>query len=191
MGVDVVARRVKIRVSANGLRCIWRRFRAGARRFWDTVRAHAIPSKTLHLLMELPQDLIHKMWAETMSRLNRLHRCVHEGKGVLEAKDFCSWLQFSGYCKVFDLCPSSDPNFIVDGKAVRKKIDDLVYDCGEWFRSGKVSPKYHESDIAEINKKLDRLLDRKKQDAAANDDGFGPQIFSRKPRSSRLSPRVN
>ena len=102
------------------------------------------------------------MFRETMNRLERLHKSVRQGQQVLEAKDFCSWLQFSGYCKVFDLCPSKEKHFEVDGRAVRKKIDDIIYDCGEWFRSGKVSPKYAESDIAEINAKLDRLLDAKK-----------------------------
>lgn len=104
------------------------------------------------------------MWNETMNRLDSLARSVREGKRVLEAADFCRWLQFSGFVKVFDLFPESASEVIVlrvDSKAVRKKIDDLIFDCGEWFKEGKVSPKYAESDIAEINTKLDQLLKQK------------------------------
>jgi hypothetical protein len=111
----------------------------------------------MHLLMELPDHIAHKMYKETLNRLDELARSVREGKHVLEAKDFCSWLQFSGYCMALDLCSNTHKFLPVDGKAVRRKIDDLIYDCGEWLKSGKVIPKYAESDIAEINSKLDQL----------------------------------
>jgi len=35
--------------------------------------------------------------------------------------------------------------------------EDLLYECGELFKGGKADPKYAESDIAEINKKLEVL----------------------------------
>lgn len=101
------------------------------------------------------------MFKETVNHLDRLARSVREGKSVHEAANFARWLQFSGYLKIFDLNPSDEKYLTVTPKTIRKQIDNLIYDCGEWFRNNKVSPHYHSSDISEINSKLDLLLSQK------------------------------
>ncbi len=99
----------------------------------------------------------HQMWRETDRFLDTLAESVREGKRVMEASNFCRWLQFSGVVSLLKENPSPSP-LRVDGEALRKKLDDLLYECGELFRGGKHDPKYAASDIAEINRKLDLLL---------------------------------
>jgi len=97
---------------------------------------------------------LHWLWRETTNRLNVLAGLVRENKRVLEAADFARWLRFSGLPKLFKQFPQATP-FCVDGDAVQKQIDDLLFECGEKFRTGKADPQYAASDIAEINRKLD------------------------------------
>ena len=116
------------------------------------------------------------MYKETLSKLDTFSRSVREGKQVLEAADFARWLEFSGYLKIFDRNPCTDQFFEVRPQIIRKKISDLIQDCGEWFKSGKMSPKYHESDIAEINDKLDQLLAQRAQSRFETTSGGGPGV---------------
>jgi hypothetical protein len=97
------------------------------------------------------------MWRETDRFLDSLAASVREGKRVTEASNYCRWLQFSGVVSLLKENPSPSP-LLVDGEGLRKKLDDLLYECGELFRGGKHDPKYAASDIAEINRKLDLLL---------------------------------
>ena len=48
----------------------------------------------------------------------------------------------------------------MDAGIVQKKVDELVSECSELFQGGKADPKYVASDIAEINRKLELLLER-------------------------------
>jgi len=125
---------------------------------------------------------IARMYSETVNKLDSLSRSVREGKNVPEAANFAKFLQFSGYLKIFDLNPSSQKFFIVDPKEIRKRISDLIYDCGQWFNKTNTSPKYHASDIAEINAKLDQLIE-----LAASPSGLG--IEPTAPEPSRHSAR--
>lgn len=102
---------------------------------------------------------LHVMWRETDRFLESLARDVRENKRVMEASQFCRWLNFSGFVKLLELNPQDAP-LRVDGKGLQKKLNDLIYDCGELFRGGKHDPKYAASDIAEINRKLDDLTQR-------------------------------
>jgi len=99
---------------------------------------------------------LHVMWRETDRFLESLAREVRENKRVMEASQFCRWLNFSGVVKLLESNPQDAP-LLVDGKGLQKKLNDLIYDCGESFRLGKSDPKYAASDIAEINRKLDGL----------------------------------
>ena len=101
---------------------------------------------------------LHWLWKETVNRLDSLARDVREAKNVAEASNFAHWLQFSGLLMLFRNNPSTTKHLEVDESMVRKKIDDLIYECGELFRGGKHDPKYAASDIAEINRKLDLLI---------------------------------
>ena|ERR1700722_20092407 len=90
---------------------------------------------------------LHWLWKETVNRLDSLARDVREAKNVAEASNFARWLQFSGILMLFRNNPSTTKHLEVDESVVRKKIDDLIYECGELFRGGKHDPKYAASDI--------------------------------------------
>lgn len=91
-----------------------------------------------------------------MHRLETLARSVRENKAVNEASNYCRWLQFCGLINLFKLNPQPPP-LRVDAAEVTKLLRDILYECGERFRNGKADAKYAESDIAEINRKLDIL----------------------------------
>ncbi len=95
-----------------------------------------------------------RIYSETVNNLERLAREVREGKNVLAAADFVRWLQFSGVLDLFSRYSFPDQNF----PPLDRKLADLLQDCGEHFRGGRVVPRYDQSDIAEINRKLDALL---------------------------------
>lgn len=99
---------------------------------------------------------IHFIWLHTSTRIESLYREVLEGKNVLEAADFARWLRNSGVLKLLLQNPSDGP-LRVDGKALDKKIGDLLFECGEKFRGGKITVTYQPSDIDEINRKMDLL----------------------------------
>ena len=121
------------------------------------------------------------MYRETVGKLDVLARSVREGKSIHEASNFARWLRFSGFLRIFEAHACSDPHFLVDPRSLDKKIADLLFDCGEFFRTNKVSPKYHESDIAEINHKLDQLL--LTADLARPSSGMGVEPLPTKPRA--------
>ncbi len=100
---------------------------------------------------------LHWLWKETINRLDSLARDVRECKNVMEASRFARWVDFSGLIQVFELNPCAHEHCKVDAAAVQKRVNDLIFECGELFRGGKADPKYAESDIAEINRKLDSL----------------------------------
>jgi hypothetical protein len=96
-----------------------------------------------------------RVFSETSRQLAIFHRAVREGKGVTEASVFCRWLRFSGILEILEAYPCSLVPRVVDGKTLRRQVEDVLYDCGEKFRTGKADPTYAASDIAEINRKLD------------------------------------
>ena len=101
---------------------------------------------------------------ETSRYLDDLAQHVRECKRVDEASRFVRWLQFSGVLKLLEKY-QNDQKFssslvVFNPSALRKKSDALLMDCGDLFRGGKANPRYAESDIAEINRKLDLLLPR-------------------------------
>jgi len=99
---------------------------------------------------------VHFLWLHTSTRIESLYREVLEGKNVLEAADFGRWVRNSGVLKMFYKNPCDGP-LRVDGKALDKKIGDLLFECGEKFRGGKITVTYQPSDISEIHRKIDLL----------------------------------
>jgi hypothetical protein len=97
------------------------------------------------------------MWKETVNRLDVLARDVREAKNVMEAANFARFISFSGLIQFFTENRSDLKHLEIDGSLVKKKVDDLIFECGELFRGGRADPKYAASDIAEINRKLDLL----------------------------------
>jgi hypothetical protein len=100
------------------------------------------------------------VYRETDSFLDDLAKCVRECKRVDEASRFARWLRFSGVLRILELSltSSSSSLYSIDVSALRKKADDLVFQCGELYRQNKANPNYATSDIAEINRKLDALM---------------------------------
>ena len=100
------------------------------------------------------RTVISRIYSETVDYLNRLVREVREGKNVLPAADYVRWLQYSGLLELFSRFTLQGQNF----PPLDRKLNDLLQECGEHFRGGRVAPKYDTSDIVEINRKLDVLL---------------------------------
>ena len=98
------------------------------------------------------------LWRETANVLDRLLGEVREGKNVMLASQFARWVEFSCLHRVFEAYPCQTPALRVDAALLDRKVRDLVFECGERFKDGKVDAKYTQSDIAEINRKLDLLM---------------------------------
>jgi hypothetical protein len=133
--------------------------------------------------MNIELHELHWIWNETVTRLDSFARDVREAKHVMEASNFARWLNFSGLVRVFNDNPSTQLHLEVDGALVQRKINDLLFECGELFRGGKADPKYAASDIAEINRKLDFLMEQlvtKQQSPTVVDDHCG-SLSSRVP----------
>lgn len=99
---------------------------------------------------------LHVLWRETNRVVDSLTQAVSECKRVDEASSFGRWIRFSGVLQILEAHPASFP-LAVEGKALAKKVSDLLYECGELYKGGKHDPRYAASDIAEINRKLDIL----------------------------------
>jgi len=111
--------------------------------------------------MKIEPHKLHWIWNETYTRLDVLAGRVREGVEVLAASDFARWLQFSGVVELLEqnstggVCP-------VDGKGIRKKVEGLLFECGEWFRVHEHSylPRDMEiprSEMEKINRRLNQI----------------------------------
>jgi hypothetical protein len=92
-----------------------------------------------------------RLYHETERYLIELQRSVNEGKQVDEASNFCRWLQFSSISSILKFSSK------LDIKALEQRIKDIIYDCGQYYKGGKILPKYAASDISDIMAKVDAL----------------------------------
>jgi len=78
--------------------------------------------------------LLHRIYSECDRRIDTLTRRVREGVEVLAAADFVRWLQFSGFIELVEpfACEGLLP---IRPVQLRSKCCDLVYECGEYFRT--------------------------------------------------------
>lgn len=90
--------------------------------------------------------------------LASLARSVRECKRVDEASRFARWLEFSAVLEVLKEYPQTHPA----ADMLRARVVSLGQACGDLYGGGIVRPAYSESDISEINAKLDRLLTEQK-----------------------------
>jgi len=74
-----------------------------------------------------------RVWWEIDTRIETLARRVREGVEVLSASDFARWLQFSGILEMLE-AHEQDLPLPVKGRELRVKVQELVWNCGEWFR---------------------------------------------------------
>jgi len=101
---------------------------------------------------------MHVLWRETNNRLEVLAARVREGVDVLAASEFCRWLQFSGVLAMLEDQERSQP-LPVNGRELRRKVDELIMDCGDWFRLHENSntlphPSIPRTELERINKQL-------------------------------------
>jgi len=111
--------------------------------------------------MQLDSVTLHVMWRETNNRLDVMAARVREGVDVLAASEFTRWLQFSGVLKMLERVEQPFP-LPVRGRELRKKADDLLCDCGEWFSLHEHSntqphPGIPRTDLERINATLANL----------------------------------
>jgi len=103
---------------------------------------------------------LHCLWRETDNRLTSLARSVREGKCVDEASNFCRWLRFTGLLELLEQNSRPLP-LIVNGAGLRVKVQDILFDCGEFYKGGKPAlPKYSDSDMATVMDRLDMITNR-------------------------------
>jgi len=76
-----------------------------------------------------------RVYSETSNRIEVLSRRVQEGRGVMEASEFCRWLLFSGIIQVLEQTPNPGP-LKVDGAHLRWKVEELLSVCNSRLRSG-------------------------------------------------------
>jgi len=130
-------------------------FRTGLRRRNSEPDFHGYQkSESIHVHTDTVN--LHRVWNETTRFVETIHREVREGKSVMEWSRYGRWLRFSGVLEILEANPQEFP-LEVNGKALRALVEDLLSECGEKFRTGKADPTYAQSDIAEINRKLDIL----------------------------------
>jgi hypothetical protein len=106
---------------------------------------------------EIDQVKLHRLWEESTRVVEWLSALVCECKAVDTASLFGRWLRFSGVLELLEANPQPWP-LVVDGKRLRRSVDDLIFECGELYRTGKANARYAQSDIAEINRKLDVIV---------------------------------
>jgi hypothetical protein len=74
-----------------------------------------------------------KLWSETDRRLDSLAQCVREGVQVDEASNFARWLRFSDILTLLQPHEQEVP-LPIRATELRRKCEDLIYECGEWYR---------------------------------------------------------
>ena len=123
-------------------------------------RQYGLSSERFEFLRSLGQDSIlgYRVLLETISKevhnkLESLACQAREGKNVMEAADFARWLQFSGVLTLLERYALADQDFTL----VRRAVTELLSECGEQFRGGRVAPKYSESDIRAIKNDINEI----------------------------------
>ena len=104
-----------------------------------------------------------KLWSETDRRLDSLAQCVREGVQVEEASNFSRWLRFSGLLAFLQPYEQEVP-LPIRATELRRKCEDLIYECGEWYRlherSNKPRDAYvSQSKLAGIESELREIKD--------------------------------
>lgn len=84
-------------------------------------------------MAEIKTAIIWKIWSETDRRLDSLAQSVREGVQVDEASNFTRWLRFSGILTLLQPFEQEVPLPIRAAELCRK-CEDLIYECGEWYR---------------------------------------------------------
>ncbi len=74
------------------------------------------------------------LWRETDTRIDSLMKQVREGVAVDEASNFARWVRFSGVVQILSNADFSNSQLVADVSGLKLKLQDLVWECGEWYR---------------------------------------------------------
>ena len=99
---------------------------------------------------------VHQIFASALRWVEVCEQRVNEAKDIDSASDFTRWLLGSGIVEFCEANPYPDP-LPVDGKLLRKKCTEVVYQCGERFRTGNKNPSVEASKMQSLNEKMDRI----------------------------------
>jgi hypothetical protein len=104
--------------------------------------------------MDMEKVVLHRIWSETIGRLDSFRRRVAEGRDVMAASEFARWVFFSGLIGLFKE-NAQDGFFRVDGALIQSKCEQLIESCNERFRSNDVSPHFDSAEFKSLHEKVD------------------------------------
>ena len=88
-----------------------------------------------------------QIWRECDRRIDSLAQSVREGVQVDEASNFGRWLRFSGILTLLQPFEQEVP-LPIRASELSRKCEDLIYECGEWYRSHERSNKPRDAYIS-------------------------------------------
>ena len=100
---------------------------------------------------------LHVLYCQTQQKLQTYWNRVQECKDVQQASEFARWLETSGIVRLLTDNPQGEP-LPVDGAAVHRKIQDLLFLCSEKWKGGAVKV-VELSEVEKLSQKIDSLAD--------------------------------
>jgi len=99
---------------------------------------------------------LHWLYRETMNRLDLHARRVAEGRDLQAAKEFASYVTFSGLVKLFKAFPQPEP-LKVDGYLLEHAAKELTYLVTERYRTNNTQAQIGMTELEKINHKLELI----------------------------------
>jgi hypothetical protein len=99
-----------------------------------------------------------KIFRETISQIKWHSSYVKEGKGLEAALTYARYVMWSGLVELCDQHRSNDEFFPCDGRKLLKAAERLQRDVQDWYSGLRKEPEITFTDLGEINRKLDLLL---------------------------------
>ena len=106
--------------------------------------------------MEAGAVNMHKIWRETLNRLDSFSGRVREGRDVNAASEFARFLKFSGIIMLCKANEALEP-LKCDGAFLQWKCDELLDACNDFFRTNGQTAGLKEPHLLSLHDKVDRL----------------------------------
>ena len=111
--------------------------------------------------MKISEANLHRIWFDFNCKAVSYHERVREGVDVLAASEFGRLVENSGILTLLENNQSNDI-FRIDGHGLRKKINALLADCGEWFSLHEHSNieralQIPRTQMEKVNERLERI----------------------------------